>query len=141
MSDNDIKSTTKVSFGSYGKSFQEKIMQALLTDWKFAEQMSEVFDSSYFELKYLQFLADRYFSYSKKYKVFPTLQLLVTIIREDLKFGTDVILRDQIIDYLQRMKSNPDSGDLQFVREKSLDFCRKQALKAALEAALAASAN
>ena len=136
MSDNDIKSTTKVSFGSYGKSFQEKIMQALLTDWKFAEQMSEVFDSSYFELKYLQFLADRYFSYSKKYKVFPTLQLLVTIIREDLKFGTDVILRDQIIDYLQRMKSNPDSGDLQFVREKSLDFCRKQALKAALEGAV-----
>ena len=111
-------------------------MQALLTDWKFAEQMTEVFDSSYFELKYLQFLSDRYFSYSKKYKVFPTLQLLVTIIREDLKVGTDVILRDQIIDYLQRMKSNPDAGDLQFVREKSLDFCRKQALKAALENAV-----
>lgn len=124
------------TFGTYGKSFQEKIMQALLTDWKFAEQMMEVFDSSYFELKYLQFLADRYFAYSKKYKVFPTLQLLVTIIRDDLKVGTDVILRDQIIDYLQRMKANPDAGDLQFVREKSLDFCRKQALKAALENAV-----
>lgn len=128
--------TITPTFGTYGKSFQEKIMQALLTDWKFAEQMMEVFDSSYFELKYLQFLADRYFAYSNKYKVFPTLQLLVTIIREDLKVGTDVILRDQIIDYLQRMKSNPDAGDLQFVREKSLDFCRKQALKAALENAV-----
>jgi len=127
---------TTPTFGTYGKSFQEKIMQALLTDWKFAEQMTEVFNSSYFELKYLQFLADRYFSYSKKYKVFPTLQLLATIIKEDLKVGTDVILRDQIIDYLQRMKSNPDAGDLQFVREKSLDFCRKQALKAALENAV-----
>lgn len=128
--------TTTPTFGTYGKSFQEKIMQALLTDWKFAEQMMEVFDSSYFELKYLQFLADRYFAYSKKYKVFPTLQLLVTIIRDDLKVGTDVILRDQIVDYLQRMKANPDAGDLQFVREKSLDFCRKQALKAALEDAV-----
>jgi len=127
---------TTPTFGSYGKSFQEKIMQALLSDWKFAEQMTEVFDSSYFELKYLQFLADRYFSYSKKYKVFPTLQLLVTIIREDLKVGTDVILRDQIIEYLQRMKANPDAGDLQFVREKSLEFCRKQALKKALENAV-----
>jgi replicative DNA helicase len=136
MSDNDNKSMTKVSFGTYGKSFQEKIGQALLTDQKWAEQMMEVFDSSYFELKYLQFLADRYFSYSKKYKVFPTLQLLVTIIREDLKVGTDVILRDQIIDYLQRMKANPDPGDLQFVKDKSLDFCRKQALKAALENAV-----
>jgi len=136
MSDNDNKSMTKVSFGTYGKSFQEKIGQALLTDQKWAEQMMEVFDSSYFELKYLQFLADRYFAYSKKYKVFPTLQLLVTIIREDLKVGTDVILRDQIIDYLQRMKANPDPGDLQFVKDKSLDFCRKQALKAALENAV-----
>jgi len=136
MSDNDNKTMTKVSFGTYGKSFQEKIGQALLTDQKWAEQMMEVFDSSYFELKYLQFLADRYFAYSKKYKVFPTLQLLATIIKEDLKVGTDVILRDQIIDYLQRMKANPDPGDLQFVKDKSLDFCRKQALKAALEGAV-----
>lgn len=128
--------TTKVTFGTYGKSFQEKIGQALLTDSKWAEQMLEVFDSSYFELKYLQFLADRYFSYAKKYKVFPTLQLLATIIKEDLKVGTDILLRDQIIEYLQRMKANPDPGDLEFVKDKSLDFCRKQALKAALENAV-----
>ena len=63
-----MTTTATPTFGTYGKSFQEKIMQALLTDWKFAEQMTEVFNSSYFELKYLQFLADRYFSYSKKYK-------------------------------------------------------------------------
>ena len=135
MLENENK-TTKVTFGTYGKSFQEKIGQALLTDSKWAEQMLEVFDSSYFELKYLQFLADRYFAYAKKYKVFPTLQLLATIIKEDLKVGTDIILRDQIIEYLQRMKANPDPGDLQFVKDKSLDFCRKQALKAALENAV-----
>jgi len=128
--------TNKVSFGSYGKSFQEKIMQALLSDRPWAEQLLEVFDVSYFELKYLQFLADRYFGHAKKYKVFPTLQLLVTIIRDELKTGTDVVLRDQIIDYLTRMRSNPDPGDLQYVKEKTLDFCRKQALKHALEAAV-----
>ncbi len=135
MLENEDK-TTKVTFGTYGKSFQEKIGQALLTDPKWAEQIMEVFDSSYFELKYLQFLANRYFSYAKKYKVFPTLQLLVTIVREDLRVGTDILLRDQIIEYLQRMKANPDPGDLQFIKDKSLDFCRKQALKAALENAV-----
>lgn len=128
--------TTKASFGSYGKSFQEKVVQALLVDKQYAEQMLEVFDVSYFEPKYLQFLADRYFSYAKKYKVFPTLQLLVTIIRDELKVGSDTIVRDQIIDYLQRVRTNPDSGDLQYVREKSLDFCKKQALKKALEVAV-----
>lgn len=98
--------------------------------------MLEVFNIEYLELKYLAYLADRYFSYAKKYKVFPTLQLLVTIIRDELKSGTDVVLRDQIIDYLQRMRSNPNSGDLAYVKEKALDFCRKQALKAALECAV-----
>ena len=125
-----------VTFGQFGKSFQEKLMQSLLSDGKFAEQMMEVVDNSYFDVKYLKFLTERYFAYSKKYKVFPTLQLLVTIIREDLKTGTDIILRDQIIEYLQRMKSNPDPGDLAYVKDKSLEFCRKQALKKALESAV-----
>jgi len=130
------RSNGGVSFGQFGKSFQEKLVQAMLTDHKFSEQMMEVVDNSYFEVNYLRFLADRYFAYSKKYKVFPTLQLLVTIIRDDLKVGTDVILRDQIVEYLQRMRSNPDPGDLQYVKDKSLEFCRKQALKKALETAV-----
>lgn len=124
------------SFKEFGKSFQEKTCQALLFDNTFATQMMEVIHVEYFELKYLQFLMDRSFSYYKKYKVFPSLQLLVTIIRDDLKKGTDIILRDQIVEYLQRIKSNPDAGDLGYVKDKSLEFCRKQALKAALEDAV-----
>lgn len=132
----EIKVADKPTFGQYGKEFQEKIVQALLMDKRWAEQMAEVFKVEYFELKYLTFLADRYFSYSKKYKEFPTLQLLVTIIKDELKTGTDTLLRDQIIDYLQRMKGNPNPGDLPFIKERSLDFCRKQALKEALEQAV-----
>lgn len=128
--------TTTPSFGTYGKSFQEKIMQALLVDRQFAELMLEVFDVQYFELNYLRYLSDRYFTYAKKYKVFPTLQLLVTIIKDELKIGTDTVLRDQIVDYLQKMRTNPDPGDLQYVKDKALDFCRKQALKQALENAV-----
>jgi replicative DNA helicase len=127
---------TAPTFGQYGSAFQEKILQGLLSDKRWAEQMIEVFNVEYFELKYLQYLADKYFSYSKKFKEFPTLQLLVTIIKEDLKNGNDTLLRDQIIDYLQRMRANPDPGDLPFVKEKTLDFCRKQSLKSALETAV-----
>lgn len=130
------KSAATATFGQFGKSFQEKLVQALLMDQKFSEQMMEVVDTSYFEVNYLKFLAERYFAYSKKYKVYPSLQLLVTIIRDDLKVGTDIILRDQIIEYLQRMKSNPDPGDLQYIKDRSLEFCRKQALKKALESAV-----
>jgi replicative DNA helicase len=126
------------TFAQYGKAFQEKIMQALLTDHRWAEQLLEVFNPEYFELKYLHFLSERYFGYAKKYKVFPTLPLLVTIIKDELKLkvGSDEVLCNQIIDYLKRTQLNADLNDLPFVKEKSLDFCRKQALKAALEKAV-----
>ena len=120
-------------FSQYGKQFQEKIFQALLTDTNWAAQMIEVMTQEYFEIKYLSYLSGKYFSYFEKYKSFPSLSLLITIIRDDLREGNDVILRDQIIEFLHRMKTNPDTGDLQFVKDKSLDFCKKQALKDALE--------
>jgi replicative DNA helicase len=87
-------------------------------------------------LKYLQFLTQRYFDYYQKYKDFPTLSLLVTIIRDDLKEGKDVVLRDQIVEFLQRIRVNPDMGDVQYVKDKTLDFCKKQAMKEALEKAV-----
>jgi len=123
-------------FSQYGKSFQEKVFQGLLTDRTWATQMTEIMTPEYFDLKYLQYLCKSYFSYHQKYKDFPTLTLLITIIRDDLKEGKDTILRDQIVEYLQRIRVNPDMGDLQFVKDKSLDFCKKQAMREALEKAV-----
>jgi len=95
--------------------------------------MTDVMTPEYFDLKYLTYLTQKYFSYFEKYKCFPTLSILVTIIKDELKEGTDAILRDQIVEFLHRVRMNPDAGDLKYVKEKSLDFCRKQALKDALE--------
>jgi len=120
-------------FKRYGKSFQEKIFQSFLTDSNWATQMTDVMTPEYFDLKYLTYLTQKYFSYFEKYKCFPTLSILVTIIKDELKEGTDAILRDQIVEFLHRVRMNPDAGDLKYVKEKSLDFCRKQALKDALE--------
>ena len=124
---------TNSYFSKYGKDFQEKVFQALMTDKNWASQMFELMKYDYFDLKYLQFLCDRFFSFYEKYRDFPTLQLLVTIIKEELSEGNDVILREQVIEYLSRMKSNPHIGDIKFVKEKALDFCKKQALQQALE--------
>ena len=121
------------TFGHYGKAFQEKIFQAFITDKNWASQMLEVMTPSFFEQKYLCYLTEKYFNYYVKYKCFPTLPLLISIIRDDLKEGNDIILRDQIIEFLHRVKVNPDVGDLEYVKDKSLDFCKKQALKDALE--------
>lgn len=126
----------QISFSQFGRSFQEKILQAFLSDSAWAAQMVEVMNPEFFDIEYLKFLCDRYFKYYNKYKSFPTLGLLVTIIKEDLSESSDQILRDQIVDYLIRTKANPHPGDISYVKEKSLDFCKKQAFKEALEKAV-----
>ena len=121
------------NFSKFGKPFQEKVFQGMLTDPVWSAQMIEVVNPDYFDLKYLGYLCEKYFSYYKKYKTFPTLTILITIIKEDLSKSKDSVLRDQIIEYLHRMKTNPDIGDLQYVKDKSLEFCKRQAFKEALE--------
>tara|TARA_B100001094_G_scaffold331402_1_gene399574 strand:- start:4811 stop:6187 length:1377 start_codon:yes stop_codon:yes gene_type:complete len=121
------------NFSKFGKPFQEKVFQSMLTDINWSAQMIEVMSPEYFDLKYLSFLCERYFSYYNKYKTFPTLTILITIIKEDLSKSKDHVLRDQIIEYLHRMKTNPDMGDLQYVKDKSLEFCKRQAFRDALE--------
>lgn len=120
-------------FGQYGKSFQEKIFQSLLTDKTWSAQMVEVMDPTFFDVSYLEYLAEKFFAYYKKYKCFPTLGLLVTIVRDDLSQRDDAILRDQIVHFLHRVKTSTDVNDLAYVKDKTLDFCRKQAFKEALE--------
>tara|TARA_B100000085_G_scaffold285635_1_gene322644 strand:+ start:1423 stop:2796 length:1374 start_codon:yes stop_codon:yes gene_type:complete len=121
------------NFSKFGKPFQEKVFQSMLTDAAWSAQMIEVVSPDYFDLKYLSYLCGKYFSYYEKYKTFPTLAILITIIKEDLSKSKDAVLRDQIIEYLHRMKTNPDMGDLQYVKDKSLEFCKRQAFKEALE--------
>ena len=123
-------------FSHYGKAFQEKIFQGLLLDRIWGAQMYEVMRPDFFEVNYLQYLTRLYFKYYSQYKAFPTLQLLITIIKDDLSEGNDVILRDQIVEFLHRIKSNPHPGDIGYVKDKTLDFCKRQAFKDALHQAV-----
>jgi replicative DNA helicase len=136
MYENQSFAHNAASFSKYGKPFQEKIFQSLMNDKEWAGQMVEVMDPSFFDVRYLQFLGEKFFAYFAKYKCFPSLGLLVTIIRDDLSENDDLVLRDQIVQFLHRIKSSTDLADLAFVKDKTLDFCRKQAFKEALEKAV-----
>lgn len=126
----------QVSFSSFGKSFQEKVLQALLSDHYWAQQMIEVMKPSYFDHAYLQYIYEIYAEYWKKYKCFPTLQNVLTMIKLDLREGNDELLCNQVVDYLKRVKTSPDVNDLPWVKDKSLNFCKNQALREALEQAV-----
>jgi len=121
---------TNVNFSKYGKSFQETLAYLLLVDRPFSEQMDDVLDIGFFELKYLRLFVDRVFNYRRKYSNQPTKKILSSILRTELSDENEVSQK-QVRDYFARMCiSQPTDTD--YVKETALDFCKKQRLKEAM---------
>ena len=115
------------------KHFEEKLVQTFIVDHPFAEQMVEVLDLNYFNTEYLKSTAKIIFDYHKQYKAFPSFQLLVHIVKNDI---TDEVLKEKIINFFVKIQKTPLNGDIDYIKEFSLDFCKKRKLALALEASL-----
>ena len=125
-----MNSQEQVSFSRYGKSFQEGLAALILEDRAFCDQVQEVLETEYFELKYLQVFVDKIFSYKEEYNVHPTSKILTTILRIELDEETDTV-KKQTRDFFARIY-NAEIKDAEFVKNTALDFCRKQVLKSAM---------
>ena len=122
----------KITFSKFGKSFQEKLAFCILQDRIFCSQMSEVLNIQHLEMKYLQAFVGLIFEYRKQYEVHPTFEILLSIIRTEMEDHSDVV-RNQVKDYLSRVHAGSVNGDdSEYVKEKALDFCKKQKLKEAI---------
>ena len=121
-----------VSFERYGKTFQENLVQLILDDRAFCDQISEVMDTGFLELKYLRVFVDKIFDYRKKYGTHPSRDTMTTIMRSELDKENE-LLQKQVREYFARISSNEFSLDgEQHIKDTSLDFCRKQKLKEAM---------
>ena len=72
------------SFSKFGKSFQEDLCHLILNDRSFADQMFEVLDLNFLELKHLRVFVGKVKEYRKKYAVHPTPNIMHSIIRTGL---------------------------------------------------------
>jgi len=122
--------TREMDFSRYGKQFQESLAQMILEDRPFADQIEEVLDVQFFELNYLRVFTSKIFDYRKKYNVHPTKKIVASILRTELENLNDAAQK-QVRDYFARICVR-DVQDTQYIRETSLDFCKKQKLKEAL---------
>jgi len=124
---------TKKKF-TFEKSFQEKIVQAMIVDRVWASQFSEVLEVDYFQYAYLKLISSEYLKYYKTFKEFPTSDLLSQILAKNLKEGgTDGILKDQVKEFfLGRIRQEKDLSDLPYVKKEALNFCKRSAIHKAL---------
>tara|TARA_B100000131_G_scaffold269079_1_gene268273 strand:- start:84 stop:1466 length:1383 start_codon:yes stop_codon:yes gene_type:complete len=122
----------QADFSHYGSKFQEGLAQLILDDRVFADQISEVLDLNFLELRYLRTFVEKVFTYREKYETHPSRDTMATLIRAELE-GENDIIKKQVRDFYAKVYST--TGDVDgapHIKEVALDFCRKQKLKGAM---------
>jgi archaellum biogenesis ATPase FlaH len=122
--------TSEASLGRYGKSFQEGLVQLIYEDRPFADQITEVLDREFLELDYLRVFLKQIVDYRERYNRHPSLEAVATLLKTGLDEEEEV-LQQQVRDYFLRIHKR-EMTDVEFIKETSLDFCRKQNLKEAM---------
>jgi len=120
----------KANFGRYGKAFQEGLVQLIFQDRPFADQITEVLDVNFLELEYLKIVLQKIVDYRTKYQVHPSVAAFDTILNTELD-SEEQVVQTQVREYFKKIH-NTEPSDVSYIKETSLDFCRKQNLKEAM---------
>ena len=112
----------------YGTAFQIKVLSSLLTDLKFLQTTSDILNGDIFDSDSNKWLINETIDYFLEHKTIPTLDVLKIKINEI----EDEVLQVAIIDMLREVWKHIESTDLDFVKDKCLDFCKNQVLKNAI---------
>lgn len=117
----------RISFEERGRTYQERCVQCLFEDHVYAEMMSDVIEIDYFTYVHLQAIARLFFDYRSKYKVFPSVDVVMMQLREE-DGGDDPSMMVMAADFVRRMIDTPLNGDKAWIQDDSLDFCKSQSL-------------
>ena len=118
-------------FAKYGTKFQENLVHLVFQDRTFSDQIREVLDLDFLELKYLRIFTEKVFAHRDQYGLHPSQDTMTTLLRTGLGKHNDIVQK-QVRDYFARIIANDIIADAEFIKESSLNFCRKQKLKGAL---------
>jgi len=102
----------------------------ILDERPFADQIEEVLDVNFLELNYLKLFLNKIFDYRKKYGVHPSRDIMKTILRSELDNESELTAK-QVREYYVRSQIT-NVSDIEYIKDTSLDFCKKQNLKSAM---------
>jgi replicative DNA helicase len=119
------------TFSRFGKKFQENMCQLMLEDRPFYDQISEVININFFEKKYLQIFIETLMKYRNKYSTHPNHEVMMSLLRTELNHYDKTTAR-QVREFFARIHTSDGVEEAAYVKDKALDFCRKQVLKEAM---------
>jgi hypothetical protein len=119
------------TFNRFGKNFQEKLCQLMLEDRPFFDQITEVLDTDFFEKKYLQIFTQTLINYRDKYNTHPNNEVMMMLLRTELNHH-DKATAQAVREFYARIHTSEGVEEADFIKDKAIDFCRKQVLKQAM---------
>ena len=121
-------SEKNISLNQFGFSFQMKTITLLLTDVNFFQQIYDILEDDYFESEANEWIVKTIKDYFEKYRTLPTLEAMKVLLDD---VSSDV-LKMSVVDNLREAHKHIGDTDLEFVKEKVLDFCKNQTMKNAI---------
>ncbi len=112
----------------FGHNFQIKLIVSLMNEKNFIEQISDILDKKYFDSDAIKWIVGECIRYYQKYRKPITLDVFKVSVNE----VENDILKTHIIETLKEVFKYFNATDLDFVKDKSLEFFKNQALKGAI---------
>ena len=116
------------SISEYGYNFQVKFIVCLITDKLFLEQIIDILDEKYLGNEAFQWIIKEIKEYYGKYKT------TITMDTFKVKVGEleSEMLQQNVKDALREAWKHVEAADLDYIKDKSLDFHKTQVLKDAI---------
>ena len=115
-------------FTQYGKTFQLKIIAALLKDKLFLQQIYDILIPEYFDSEANTWIVNVIMKYFPEYKTVPTLEVFKVKALE----LTNEPLKMSIVESLKDILRYVEAEDLEFVKSECINFCKNQCIKTAI---------
>jgi len=116
------------NFGYLGHTFQLKLINLIVTDSTFFNNIIDAIQAKYFDNQYFRLIMQLIKEYYEKYQVAPSFDALDQLTRIEI---SSEMAQKYVFDMLKDVK-DASFEDHIFIKEKSLNFCKQQELKKAI---------
>ena len=112
------------NFGYLGFSFQQSLLKAIIEDRKYGETIIEVLETKFFDNNSFRYIIENVKELYSSYGKIPNYE---TVIQKIISESGNKDNNRIHIDTLEQIKN--DENDVNFVKDRALNFCKQQNLK------------
>ena len=109
----------------FGNEFQIKCISGLVSDRPFIERLADLVEPDFFETDAHKWIVKESIKYFNEYRDLPTLN----VFKVKMDILTNDVLKQSIVNNLKVVYMKMNDGDLTFIKEQFLEFCKNQKLK------------